>query len=304
MPKSEKVIAYLAVAAFCLLTSLRDVISEDLFKDRLYEASPVFVLFVYSIETQLLAGIALFATRRRELQNLTLDVWKDLGWLNFFTLSAFLSYFLAIASPLGASLNSFIDYGIGPIFTAVVAIVVAGERVGSTFVITVAISILGIILLAEPRVQVTGLSLAWLAGSLFSLLSSLSTAFFRVYFRILLNKGLSKSAMMFLRLIATSSVLGITLALKPDLFRLDLLGSAIILGAVGFTLPLFLVLAILQRIALGNYAMLLFCVPVTTYLLSALFGFGRFYATDLIAAGLIFGSVGLHEFRSDVHSRT
>jgi len=52
-------------------------------------------------------------------------------------------------------------------------------------------------------------------------------------------------------------------------------------------------LTVLRRVSIGNYAMLLFCVPAITYLLAGAFGYGMFYLFDFIAAGLILLSIAI-----------
>jgi drug/metabolite transporter (DMT)-like permease len=158
--------------------------------------------------------------------------------------------------------------------------------------------------LAVPRLQVPSVTWLWLFGLALAVLSSLSSACYRVYFKLLLENGLSRSAIIFFRLAGTTLVPGIIMIFWPEQFRPDLLVQTAIVGVLGFALPLFLVLTILQRIALGNYAILLFSVPAITYLLSSLFGYGQFYATDLLAALLIFAAVAVHEVRSAQHSET
>jgi hypothetical protein len=58
-----RTVAYFAFGAFCVLSAARDVLSETLFKDQAYNASPIFVLFVYCVITQLVAGAVLLFTR-------------------------------------------------------------------------------------------------------------------------------------------------------------------------------------------------------------------------------------------------
>lgn len=296
----ERVTAYLALVGFCLLSSIRDVVSEVFFKDRVYGASPVFVLFVYSLVTQVIAALLFLAPSvSRSVKTIPFrKIRGDLFWLNFFTFVAFALYFFAIDSPIGASVNSFVDYGSGPIFTAVVAVFLAGERLNKIFAWSAAVSLIGIVILAMPRLQAGGVSLLWLFGLAIALLSSLSGAFYRVYFKILLQMGLAKSAVVFLRLIATTLVLGVVLLLRPDLFRADILVETVVIGILGFALPLFLVLTILQRVTISHYAMLLFLVPAMTYAFSAALGYGHFFVSDIVAAVLIFAGVGLYEIRS------
>jgi drug/metabolite transporter (DMT)-like permease len=292
-------IPYLAFAGFCVLSSARDVLSEAVFKDETSSASPVFVLFVYSVVTQIVAGAMLLGARAAPEQKPEPKQIDGRGvhflWLNGFTLAAFLFYFLAINSPLGAAMNSFVDYGSSPIFTAIVGALLAGERLDKAFAASALISFGGIVILSAPRVYLEQFSWLWMAGFAFALLSSVSSAFYRVYFRLLLVGGTSKSAVIFVRLCGLTLALGAILLIRPELFRVDLLAETALLGLLGFAAPLFLSLTIIQRLTLRSFAMLLFAVPALTFLLSASAGYARFFPSDIVAAALtIFGLV-LHE---------
>jgi drug/metabolite transporter (DMT)-like permease len=289
-------IAYLAIAGFCLLSAVRDVASEVYFKNRLYEAGPVFVLFVFSIVTQGCAALSfLVSSAPSARQIFSKSTLGALLWLNIFTFAAFILYFLAIGSPIGASVNSFIDYGSGPIFTAIVGMVLTGERLNRFFAWSAFVSFIGVVILSAPRLQLADVSVLWLLGLVMALLSSLCGAFYVVYFKILLQAGLAKSAIIFLRLIMTTLGLGTVLVVRPELFRADIFAEIAVLGIFGFAAPLFLTLTILQRVTISAYAMLLFLVPVLTYLLSGALGYGRLFYSDLLAAGLIFYCVAFFE---------
>ncbi len=270
-----RTIAYVAFGAFCALSSARDVISETLFKNHTYNASPVFILFVYSVVTQCTAGAALLVDHPFQRARQIAGRKKYVLRLNGFTLAAFFFYFLAINSPLGAAVNSFVDYGSSPVFTAVVAALLAQERLDRTFAVSALVSLAGIIVLSAPRVYVDEFSLLWVAGLVLSLLSSISSAFYRVYYKLLLLDGMTKSAVIFFRLFGITIVLGAMLLIRPELFRVDLLAETAILGLVGFTLPLFLTMSIIQRLTIRSFAMLLFAVPALTFLLSASLGYAH-----------------------------
>jgi drug/metabolite transporter (DMT)-like permease len=296
-PATSRNIAYVAFAAFCLLSSVRDVVSEIFFKDRLYEASPVFVLFVYGAVAQLMAVAFFFAeSTLGELRKIYFrSMWKELLSLNVFTLSAWFFYYLAIDTPLGAALTSFVEYGSGPIFLAVVGALVAGEPINRAFAWSAAASLAGIAILAEPRFEVGAVSWLWILGLSLALLTGLSSAFYRVSFKLLLEVGLAKSAIVFLRLVAMTILLGAYLCFRPDKFRGDLLLPLAVVGALTFAIPLFLMLTVLRRIPVVNYAMLLFCVPAATYILAGMFGYGSFFLSDFIAAGFILLGITVYE---------
>jgi drug/metabolite transporter (DMT)-like permease len=293
-----RTLAYSAFGAFCALSSARDVISEALFKNNTYNASPVFVLFVYSLVTQCVAGAVLLLGQRSQGTEESAYGAPYLLKLNGFTLAAFLFYFLAIDSPVGAAMNSFVDYGSSPTFTAIVGALLAHERLDRIFVVSALVSLAGIIVLSAPRVHIDEFSWLFAVGLVLSLLSSISSAFYRVYFRLLLVRGSSKSAVIFIRMFGLTIVLGVILLFQPKLFRVDLLTETALLGFIGFTLPLFLSLTIIQRLAIRSFAMLFFAMPALTLLFSASLGYAHVFGSDIIAGSLAIFGVILHERRS------
>src|SRR5215471_4185545 len=126
------------------------------------------------------------------------------------------------------------------------------------FAISALVSLAGIIVLSAPRVYIDEFSLLWLAGLALSLLSSISSAFYRVYYKLLLLGGATKSAVIFMRLFGVTIALGAIPLVRPELFRVDLLAETAILGVIGFTLPLFLTLTIVKHLTIRSFAMLLF----------------------------------------------
>src|SRR5215469_2784811 len=97
---------------------------------------------------------------------------NEIVWVNIFTLTAFLFYFLAISSPLGAGLNSFVDYGSGPVFTALIGAMLLHEPIGRTFWLSAVLAVTGIVALNAPRVSFDNFSAIWLLGLGASFLSS------------------------------------------------------------------------------------------------------------------------------------
>jgi drug/metabolite transporter (DMT)-like permease len=289
--------AYMAFAAFCLFSSARDVLSEALFKNHSYDASPVFVVFVYSIVTQCIAGALVLVQRPVQRTKQIIEHGRRFVLLNFFTLAAFFLYFLAINSPLGAAVNSFVDYGSSPALTAIVGSMLAQERLDKVFAVSALLSVAGIVVLGAPRIYVDHFSFFWVTGLVLCLLSSISSAFYRVYYRLLLLGGETKSAIIFVRLFGLTTVLGFVLLARPELFRSDLLTETVVIGLVGFTLPLFLTLTILQNMTIPSFSMLLFCLPILTFVLSASIGYARLFPSDLLAGTLTIVGLVLYEAR-------
>lgn len=297
-----RIVVYAAFLAFCLLSSIRDVLSEIIFKHQSYDASPVFVLFVYSVVTQLFAGITLFVLRAGSPEVL---LWpagvkkRDVALLNLFTLAAFFLYFAAIQSPIGAALNAFIDYGSGPIFTAIVGAFLVGEALTTRFAIAAVLSVAGLAILELGRTSIYEMSSASLIGTMLALLSSVAGAIYQVYFKILLQEGMTKSALVLFRLMATTVVLGAVLLIRPDWFRFDLLPATALIGLIGFTIPLFLTLTVMQRVQIQNFAMMLFLFPVLTLLISFSMGFAQLHTSDAVAGALLLAAIAVYEYRGN-----
>src|SRR5262249_50648190 len=91
-------------------------------------------------------------------------------------------------------------------------------------------------------------------------------------------------------------VLGVVLGAMPHLFRWELLIETAVIGVLGFTLPLFLTLVVIQRVPIRSFAILLFLFPALTFIFSAALGYAHLYASDILAAGVIIAGVALHEF--------
>jgi drug/metabolite transporter (DMT)-like permease len=139
--------------------------------------------------------------------------------LNLFTLASFFLYFLAIQSPIGSALNSLIAYGAGPIFTAVIGAALVREHLRGLFAVSAGLSLVGLVMLESRRFYAHDISWDSLNGTVFALLSSLTGAVYLVYFKVLLQKGIPKSAIVLTRLMGLSVVLGSVLLVHPDLFQ-------------------------------------------------------------------------------------
>jgi drug/metabolite transporter (DMT)-like permease len=293
----KQVIAYVAFVVFCFLSAARDVLSEVFFKGQTNGNNPVFVLFVYVFITQVIAGAICVVNRARWVAAYVaiLNSKKELIFLNIFTLTAYLFYFLAIKSPLGAALNTFVDYGFSPVLTALVGVHLAGERLGRGFGWAALTAGAGLLIMVIPRFHVEHISSLWFVGAGLALLSSLSTSYCRVYFKILLEKGLDKSSIIFLRLIGPTVILGLFLLVMPELIHLDHIAETVIVGIFGFTIPLFLILNVVQRVNIGGLSMLLFLFPALTLMFSWFLGYAHLFISDVGAGAVILLGVAMYQ---------
>jgi drug/metabolite transporter (DMT)-like permease len=282
---------------FCILSSTRDSFSELLFKGDETKINPYFLLFIFSIVTQttaLLGTLALSSEREGITKAFNRGRYREVIALNFFTLIAFLLYFLAIASPIGAATNSLIDYGTSPIFTAIVGSILLGRDLSKGFLIgsLVCMSGVALIYLTSINNEIYSISNTHTTlGLLYALGSSASSAMYRIYFKKLLNDGISKSLIVFTRLLGISTVLGFYIFFHPYLWISDMIIQASLVGLFSFTIPLFISLFVLQRVSIENFSMLLFLLPAFTTIESTLLGYydmslTKIYGVILLLAGM------------------
>jgi drug/metabolite transporter (DMT)-like permease len=271
-----------------------------LFKGQLYKANPIFVLFIYSAVTQLV-GVVLFALGPRASRPTAAGLGNarnEIIYLNLFTAAAFALYFAAISLPLGAAMNSFVDYGSGPIFTALVGAQILRERLDRNFIYVCIASLAGLLFLSVPRIEGEQASAQWLLGVGCALLSSVAGAYYTIYYKTLIARGFPKSLIITLRLVFLTLILGFMPTINRELFRLDLLIPTAILDLIGFTLPLFLILNIVQRVTIRRYSILLFLVPALTLMFSIFAGYETLRPFDILGAGILILAVVYDDVRA------
>jgi len=302
----SRVVPLGALLAFCVLSALRDVLSEDWLKRGEGDLSPVFLLFVYSVVTQVVAA----GFRRTRWASSAEKTGRgrshlDLALLNGFTLLGFLTFFLAIETDLGSAMNAFVDYGTSPIFTAIGGFLLVGQRVERAFWASSVVSICGIaVLIFERQHGVGTLNASVLLGVGYAITSAVSTAVCRVLFSRLLAEGRTKSEIMLHRMWALSATLGAVLLFRPELVRPDLALQIALLGLVGFTVPLFMVLVIAERLRIDQMANLFFLLPVITYLLAWTRGLYEPTAASLLAMVAVCMAVTSYRARGGTSVRT
>ncbi|WP_459863808.1 DMT family transporter [Endothiovibrio diazotrophicus] len=293
-------LAYLVFFSFCIISGIRDVITEYLFKDEVWNSNPVFTLFVFSISAIVFVVLFLFINERRlgfdrfKVEKNTVVVFVK---LNFFTFLAFGCFLLAIDSSFGAALNSVVDYGTSPIFTGILAAIVLGEKLGKVFWVSLFFGVSGILLIANSRVSFdVEMHASWYVGLLCALSSSLSSAFCRAYYKKLVDLGVEKLLILFWRMTGMVLVLFIFMLVYGDEYwRSDLLVITFIVGLFGFVLPIYLMLLVVQNFELKHVAVLLMLYPVFTLLFASAFGYYSPAALDMLGILLVLGAVLLHE---------
>jgi len=290
---------YILLFIFCALSAMRDVYSEFLFKGE-SDLDPFYLLFVFSSITQIVSGSGVVFQYARHTDRKFLFSRKDINgllWVNFYTLIAYVTFFLAIDTDAGAGIISLVDYGSSPLLTALVAVFLLNIKLDRIYWLGALVGITGILMLFFNRIgDYQGpISVLWL-GIIFAIVSSLSSAFYRVYLKRLLNRGISKLAILFLRLFGVTFLLAGYLIVQPDAIDLEILPQLILLGLFSFTMPLLLILSVLQNTDIRHFSLLLFLIPAFTYLFSALLGHTEFFFLDILAAGFILMGVSLERY--------
>lgn len=302
---AEDIWPYGALVLFCLLTAFRDVISENVFKDVHGGTSPQMSLLIFCAITQIGSLVYLLMTGglsklwrliRIDEKNRSFDVLM----LNGFTLIGFLTYFLAIATPLGAGLNSFIDYAVNPLFTAIVAAYLVSENLTGLFWGCTAAAIIGLAIFFSPRISIDWSASGLWVGLAFCITSAFASGVYRSYNKKLLALGFEKIPILFTRLIFATVALGIYCAYHSEFAPMTLsrVGALTVLGFVGFFLPLALTLYILQKMHVKRFALAMYSIPIMTYGFSYMTGHTQFYSSDLLAMVIVFASLGVQEFAS------
>lgn len=283
---------YALFLTFCLLSSSRDSISEFLFKGENNQLSPIYVLFIFSIFTQIAALFNIFFLKNERAGFVNLiakNGYKEILALNFFTLGAFLMYFLAISSPVGAAVNSLIDYGTAPFFTAIIGGFLLKQNISKDFYINSTICAVGVyIIFKNSIINIENqMIIQLIIGFFCALASSIFSAVYRIYFKRLLNIGLSKSLIIFSRLLGLSLVSGFIILMNPQLWNQEALIMVIFVGILGFSVPLFISLYVLQRVSIEHFSILLFCLPLVTALETMGLGYYKITWEFLLGATLI-----------------
>ncbi len=290
----EALITYVILALCCIAAAWRDVGAEYLFKN--YEnLHPLFVLFLGCLLTQILM-LVIMSIKRPKLVPIPKSSKKDIYALNVFTFLSFLTYFLAIKSPLGATVNSYIAFGVDPIITALLLAIQFKQKISRNFILSVIPCVVGIFLLGWSNIKGLNVSIKdWSIGFSFSVLSSLFYAYYIIYLKRILNIGIGPVVANFFRLTLTNIALGAFFILNPELVKdvnlLEVLG----IGAVGFAMAFFIFTFLVQKTNIQQLVILAFLFPVFTNIVSAFSGLYKFSFLGLMGSILILSSMAIYE---------
>lgn len=294
MPRRPESSAYIAFGLFCVLTSARDVWSEVLFKGS-ERADPMLVLLVYAVVTMVIALVVGQATRQPVLAARvgTRHLRAEVALASFYTALAFAAMFLAIASPVGAALSALIEYGAGPAMTAAAATLLLRERSDTRLVVSVLIGVVGTGVLLSARLTrlETTAPMDIALGLGCAIVASFATAMYRVYYKRLLNAKLPKPAIVFYRMTMLVPVLAGVVAFREPVATVSIVVPAVLIGACGFALPIFLMLNAMQSLLLRRVALLMFLTPLTTFALSWAVGYAHIGWSECIGSVMILAAV-------------
>jgi len=290
-----KLQGWAAIVLFCICSAARDVASERLFREGEVRADVlVFGVFgtaaalaAVSLGPRALWDAGVRATRSRR------DA-RDLVSLNLFTGLAYFLYFVAISTPLGASMNIFVDYAMNPMFTAAAALVLLGASVRHAVAPSV-VCVVGMLAFVQPAVS---LDRGILLGVVAAVGSAAAAGVYRVNNKALLDRGWGKRELVFLRLQLLILTLGLYLSMADAHALVGApWGRLVVLGALGAFLPLVLFQVALQQLPIVTLAMALFGVPIVTATAAWLVGAGPLSWSQVPGAALILLGVGLYERR-------
>jgi drug/metabolite transporter (DMT)-like permease len=294
----KPLLAVLIFTLFCVLSALRDSLSEILFKGVDQQVHPAFSLFVYSVVTQIVSLAWIWGRKRKNTVTLELkDRVKPLFMLNVYTLIAFLCYFLAIGSKLGAGLNAFIEYGAAAFFVAILAVIYFKEKVDIYYwSIFLALSF-GLSFFVFEKLSMP-FDEQWFTGLLYALGSAFASAMYLIYYKVLLESGMGKPEIILFRLMGITLILGVYIAYNPAVASAGYLMELVVLGVFGFALPLFLIIYLVEILAVRHLGLYLFAAPAMTYYFSWSLGYVDLRMLDLVGAAIIFSALLVNEVKT------
>ena len=135
MQNQKKVIFLMLFLILCLLTSIRDVISELFFNSTVHAFSPETIVMIYCLCATILGLLIARIKNKLPSKQVVKDIyfWKLLIGLNLSSFLAYYFFFKAIEGPLSSGIISFIDYSTIPFFTAISASIFLKEKITKNF---------------------------------------------------------------------------------------------------------------------------------------------------------------------------
>jgi len=269
-------LSVLGLVLFAALSAGRDVVAKELFSKSRME--PVFATFFISLVSWIIFYITASVSRRG------VYLFDDFGrapkWMkqliylsNVITLVGFLTALMAIEKT-NAYVNGLIDYGASPIITALLAVLILGERVSTGVFLGLIMSAIGVIILVTGLFNGTDNSISQgnsILGTSYAVVSAVAFGFNQLINKKLVDYGFVRDKVWLVRLPLIVVVLGIWASIKgmPNLDSWPLLFAW---AAVGTTAPLFLLVFAFEHLRVANIASFLFLIPLFAFIGSVAFG--------------------------------
>ncbi|MEE6249933.1 MAG: DMT family transporter [Bdellovibrionota bacterium] len=284
--------------SLCILSAFRDVLSDFWLSDSASALSSSGLFFVFVSVCVFLSFLLILQNKkdRAELKAFFEHPSKifKIIILNAASFLAYFFYFKSLETNLGSGLISFIDYSLIPVAIAFIAWTFFKEDLKPSFFVTLGFCLVGLAIVLLPRTSDLQFNSqdSWL-GIFYIFLSVLGSAWVSNLMKILLVNGSSRAIVLFLRFFLVPIFFGIYLLIfAPQ--NLDGISDRVLpligLGVVGFFVPMYFMTFALQRLSLHSFALMTTLIPVSTVILSVMFGLENLMKFDFLGfIVLIFG---------------
>lgn len=253
----------LAFFLFALLLGARDVGAELLFKGEAAEARSCFAFLICLVITTLSFLLIILGRGVSELLRKILDR-RILPRVLLVSVSAAVVYLVTfeMIGRLGAGMFDLFDYGLAPILTGVLGIMLFGNFFTPRLLFAILAYAVGIFLLFWGN-QTAGWM--WLGVALFS---PVGTAVSDATTKWLLSPeggNMTRSELLFVRFLPATALIGGWILATGGEIHFHSAGMSIPLAVFGGFLPLWLLCTGLGRVALTQYAVWEFLIPAVAF---------------------------------------
>jgi len=272
---------------FSLLIALRDVGSSALLGEQ--KLHPLVMLKVFSITTTIVCGLILAKTKGlRELLKPIQENQVLVLKMGVSTTISFASMMYGIAV-LGASLFTTVEHGLIPMFTVILAMYFLSESIKKQDFFGITLSLVGVQMILYPSLDKNEINLNQnVIGVICAIIASYSTALNSVYQKKLLKIGYDTFSILSWRFLIPSIFLIVfTKAYHVEPMINTMIIKSVILGIVGFSLPLVVLLFGLKNSTLIKFSVFNLLIPLETVLLASVL-----YPSDLKSFQNVFVIIG------------
>ena len=285
----------LAFFLFALLLGARDVGAEFLFKEQAAEARSCFAFLICLAVTSLSLFIIIL---RRGLPGLAgkMRSRRVLYRVLLVGVSAAVVYLVTfeMIGRLGAGLFDLFDYGLAPILTGALGVVLFRNVITTRLLFAALAYAAGVFLLFWGNQ-----TLGWLWLGV-ALLSPVGTAVSDATTKWLLSPdggNMTRSELLFVRFLPATALIGVWILMTGGGIHLHSAGMSVPLAVFGGFLPLWLLCTGLGRAALTQYAVWEFLIPAVAFFATLPFHPEHLTLKATTGAVIVIAAVALHEIR-------